>query len=70
MAVHVDTTEATATGKEVGHQPGSASSTIETYKPTLPSEMWAEVDATTFVVRGPGYITDKVKVRHPGRTIE
>ena len=31
-------------------------------QPTLPAEMFADMDATTFVVRGPSYAIDKVKV--------
>jgi len=61
MAVHIDTSEdAPVSSKEV--EGGTSSSTMQIFKPTLPTEMWAEVDATTFVVRGSSYVEDRVKV--------
>ena len=66
MAVHVDTNEEQG-GAEKELESGSSSSTIETYKPTLPPEMWAEIDGGSFVVRGPNYATSKLKVRKERR---
>ncbi len=73
MAVHVDRSDDAGGGggkgkgkKGVG---GGAlattapkGSTVETYRPTIPPEMWGDVDATSFVVRGPNYATSKLKV--------
>ena len=65
MAVHVDTNEEQR-GAEKELESEHSSSTMETYKPTLPPEMWAEIDGGSFVVRGPNYSTSKLKVRQIG----
>ena len=46
-----------ATGAGAG-----AGGTVVTHRPTVPAEMWGDVDATSFVVRGPNYATAKLKV--------
>jgi hypothetical protein len=45
---------------------GGSSSTLETHKITLPKDMWAQINASTFVVRGPNYFVDNAKVRAQG----
>lgn len=62
MAAHIDTSEEEDVigGNEL--EAGGKTSTLETYKITLPAEMWADMDGTDFVVRGPSYNIDKVKV--------
>ena len=52
-------------GEEAG--PGGATGagaggTVVTHRPTVPPDMWGDVDATTFVVRGPNYASAKLKV--------
>lgn len=38
------------------------SGTLVTHQATVPADMWGDVDATSFVVRGPNYSVSKLKV--------
>jgi len=38
------------------------SGTLVTHRATVPADMWGDVDATSFVVRGPNYSVSKLKV--------
>jgi len=78
MTVNVDTDEEGGTtgtaGRgetpELGAEAGGATSssggrgsgTLVTHRPTVPADMWGDIDASSFVVRGPNYAATRLKI--------